>query len=336
MKRHRYLEGMNAQLRRSARGTIVSARPSRSGWRHPWSLDLQWRADSQAPAGLWRGHVWPGFVNGRDAFVGVPPSETFPDGLSALTDDPAPTLNFGGWRDPAASAGVAVTGDSLRLLPGEGYPKFFETLGVVPVAKGGDPFAASSGVPYDEARTRQIRAMDVVLTIPRIGTRLEYNVLNPFTSQRTEQIDTVYVTDYYRAVKGRSVLRAVTKFSPPVETSLAATYGQLLSGGSSEYDEIHLATAYVVSPRDVGEGAEPDETWTPWVRQMTAGFWNLNSATNVIPASKPDLAIRFLLPLAGGLAQPVVDRLLATVNDAAEEAAAFLFANQAKGYVWNV
>src|ERR1041385_1878140 len=65
---------------------------------------------------------------------------------------------------------LTVSGEVIAA-PSEGYPKFFEKLGVKPAAKGGDvtkPGALEGE--FDETRTREIRAMDVVLSKARIGT----------------------------------------------------------------------------------------------------------------------------------------------------------------------
>jgi hypothetical protein len=55
------------------------------------------------------------------------------------------------------------------------------------------------------------------------------------------------------------------------------------------------------------------------------GFWNLNWANKVV--IQPDLRrqpIRFPLPLAGGVAQPLIDSMLAWINQGLSEAINFL------------
>ena len=245
-------------------------------------------------------------------------------------------LRFSDWRDPVQPSGFGESASGLpAVLPGEGYPKFFDAIGVRPTAKGGVFLSDASGAQFDEARTREIRATDIVLRIPRIGTRLDYRASdNNFADTQTQFIETLYTTHYYNQVKGKSILRVLQKFVPPTaDNGIAAIYGQLLDTGSPEFDDVLMSTLYMVSPPGVaGPESVPDGTWEPYPQYFV--FWNLNSATNVIPGSKPDFRLKLFVPLAGGLAQPAIDAILLAVNDIAEEAAAFLFASKAQGYQW--
>ena len=92
-----------------------------------------------------------------------------------LTDDPTPYLVLGGWRNPLTPASVSASlSGQIIASAAEGCPKFFEKLGVKAAAKGGDVTKAGAlEGEFDETRTREIRAMDVVLSKARIGTRLD-------------------------------------------------------------------------------------------------------------------------------------------------------------------
>jgi hypothetical protein len=150
-----------------------------------------------------------------------------------------PHLVLDGWRNPLMPASVSASlSGQIIAAAGEGYPKFFEKLGVKPAAKGGDvtkPGALEGE--FDESRTREIRAMDVVLSKARIGTRLQIDVLDPLVEAQTESISTVFLNDALRATEGRAKLRAVSKYVPPEEQSLALMYGTLLNAGDTQYDE---------------------------------------------------------------------------------------------------
>ena len=172
---HRFLQGRNCRLRRTARSIIVECTRVPGEWQHPWWITPAWVTDKAAPKGEWRVSFKPGFVNGRDAYIGDVP----------LTHGTPPVHPIPSWRDPVQVSGIVEGKGSsgLSLLPGEGYPKFFEELGVQPAAKGGDFNDPASGPAYDPERTRQIRAVDFYLRIPRIGTKLDYVVANPLTGQ---------------------------------------------------------------------------------------------------------------------------------------------------------
>ena len=312
------------------RDLVVSSTLGSQEWQHPWWLTPEWVVDDAAPLGEWRTTVNPGFVNGRDAFINSPVNGA--DNYQALTDDPQPFIRLSNWRDPAATAGISTDeNDNLILLPGEGYPKYFNDLGVKPVATQQNAETASPFDNYDPDRTREIRALDIVLTIPRMGSRLDYTVLGS-GSQQNQLISTVFTTDYYNAVGGRSVISAAEKYTPPsTDNSIPDIYGTLLNDGSGESDQIKIATLYMVSVPNAGAQAMPDPTWEPYPAYDV--FWNLNSATNIVPPA-PNNPINLSIPLAAGLAQPVIDSLLAFTNDNNAAATAFLQNSNATGHQW--
>ena len=201
-------------------------------------------------------------------------------------------------------------------------------------AKGGDvtkPGALEGE--FDPARTREIRAMDVVLSKARIGTRLNIDVHDPLLDAQTESITTVFLNDYLRTTGGRAKLRAVAKYVPPEEQSLALMYGTLLNAGDAQYDELKLATVWIVSPPDVGEDAVPDETWTPYPQHIV--FWNLQHASRLIPPKAPSEPLRLHTALAGGVGDRINDALLNFVNDSNAAAEAFFGQADARGIFWS-
>ena len=236
---------------------------------------------------------------------------------------------------PLLPAGVSASlSGQISAAPAEGYPKFFEKLGVKPAAKGGD--ITKSGAlerEADETRTREIRAMDVVLSKARIGTRLQIDVHDPLVDAQTESISTVFLNDYLRTTGGRARLRAVAKYVPPQEQSLALMYGTLLNAGDAQYDDLKMATVWIVSPPDAAPDDEPDVTWTPYSQHFV--FWNLQHASRLIPPKAPSPPLQLFVPLAGGVAQPVINALLSFVNDANAEAEAFFNQADARGIFWS-
>ena len=185
----------------------------------------------------------------------------------------------------------------------------------------------------DETRTREIRAMDVVLSKARIGTRLQIDVHDPLIDAQTEAISTVFLNDYLRTTGGRAKLRAVSKYVPPEEQSLALMYGTLLNAGDAQYDDLKMARVWIVSPPDAGEDDEPDEAWTPYSQHFV--FWNFQHASRLIPPRAPSKPLQLHTGLAGGIGDRINDALLSFVNDANAEAEAFFNQADARGIFWS-
>jgi len=89
----------------------------------------------------------------------------------------------------------------------------------------------------------------------------------------------------------------------------------------------------IVSPPDASKDAEPDETWTPYPQHFV--FWNLQHASRLIPPRVPNPPLQLFVPLAGGVAQPLINAFLSFVNDQFAEAEAFLNQADARGMFWS-
>ena len=342
VKRARPLRGVRADTKEQPHGVIVSGDVS-SLWRHPWFINARYELKDDG-TGEWRAFVRPGFVNGRDAHIPMPadwpegkqPEDNAPSEHDVpLTNEPQPFLTLDGWRNPLTPSSVGATlSGQIIAAPAEGYPKYFEKLGVKAAAKGGDiskPGAMEGE--FDATRTREIRAMDVVLSKARIGTRLQIDVHDPLLDAQTESISTVFLNDALRATEGRAKLRTVSKYVPQEEQSLALMYGTLLNAGDTQYDELKMATVWMVSPPGSASDDEPDETWTPYPQHFV--FWNLQHASRLIPPRAPSPPLRLHTGLAGGIGDRINDALLSFVNDQYAEAEAFLNQADARGTFWS-
>jgi hypothetical protein len=311
----RPLRGTNVRLHWTTDGVHIAAGAS-TEFKHPWQLTPRWRPDPETPSGgEWVAKVEPGFVNGLDATVeGVP-----------LTD--APEIAFTAFRDPAASAGIAATNSGdLVQAPGEGYPRFFETLGVKPAAKGGK---LGDQPPVNPSRTREIRACDVVLISPRMSSRQRVDLLSPIGDQQTVQISTAFSTAALRANPQHRLVTQARWTPPAIPTALERLLGLY---AEQESDELLICTAYFVSPPDAGADAIPDRTWSVWPQYRV--FWNLAHASRADVNTRPFQPIRFFLPLAGGIAQPIVDSILSPINDALAAVHELLNATDFAGIHW--
>ena len=146
--------------------------------------------------------------------------------------------------------------------------------------------------------------MDVVLSKARIGTQLQIDVHDPLIDAQTDPISTVFLNDYLRTTGGRAKLRAVSKYVPPEEQGRALMYGTLLSASDAQYNDLKMATVWIVLPTDAGEDDEPDETWTLYSQHFV--FWNLQHASRLIAprAPSPPLQLHTGLAAASATASP--------------------------------
>ena len=334
--RARAIAGLGCKLKRTASGCGLSGSAT-TKWRHPWQLRPRWRHDStlRPLGGVWTAAVRPGFVNARDVSIEVRSNKTGPDGQPStqipLTDEAPPKLEFGAFRDPAGPGGLdASLSEEIIVKPGEGYPKFFEKLGVVPAAKGGKGLGAMDAQP-DPLRARQIRACDVALVTPRMATHQQVDVHDALTDAQSVSISTAFDNTAQRNAKSAHWLITTTKWQPPAHP----TEEDKLMGTAVEpqTDEIKLATLWLVSPPDTAFNAQPDETWTPYPQHFV--FWNLNHASRAQMPSAPPEPITLQTGLLGGLADSIFAALLSPVNDAYAQVSAYLGAADFTGLYWS-
>lgn len=332
--RNRPLSGTGVRLMWTSDGVWVALTDD-STFRHPWELSCRWCTDdSLALGGEWVATVQPGFVNGRDVTIEVA-SARRTDGSApprqhvALTDEEPPELALGSYRDPTAPSGFGATEDGeLITMPGEGYPRFFEQLGVKPAWNGGK--LGADEPESDPNRTRQIRASDVVLITPRIGTRQQVEVRDPFTEAQSVEISTVYLNGRLASAPTRNYLVSLPRWTP---TAGPSALDKLMGTAvETEQDELLIATVYFVSPEDAPDDAEVDATWTPYPAYSV--FWNLNWASREQTALTPSPPISLRTGLVAGVADSLFNFLLSPVNDFFNQIEAFLGAADFSGKYW--
>ncbi len=340
------IAGRNCRFLRTPHGTVVSGAAG-AEWGHPWSISMLWEERDGAKAGEplaeWRAYFRPGFVNGRDAFISMPagwPAVGAKGQQVPLTgvfsedehDGALPYLVLSGWRNPVSSGGLATSGETLRALPGEGYPDYFAELGVKPAVKGGDALRGGAEEEFDPLRTREIRAMDIVLAQPRIGTRVDVVELATLVDGQSQAFQTAFVSAYFAATGGRARLRAASKYTPPVQQSKQQLWGMLLRDNDPQVDEFFMATVYMVSQPDAGSEAEPDHTWEPHVKHRC--WWNLSYATNAAQPAPTSDPLRLVTGLALGLADAIFAQILTPANPQYAEVEAFFNQANTAGKFW--
>jgi hypothetical protein len=341
--------GLNTRVRELPGGLAIDAAGA-GEWEHPWTIAAYYEFLDPPPSpeqpGEWRAMIKPGFVNGRDAHIPMPEAWFKAQKLDVpevrdvpLTEEIAPYLRLT-WRNPLKPSSIGASSDGEIVFgAGEGYPKFFEKIGVRPAAKGGrlGKIGAMEGENAPN-RTREIRACDIVLAQPRPAQRLNLqpNSASLATGEPLLDIQTTFATGYAASRGNRATLRATSKYTPPDPNArgIDAIFGFLLDGGDAEQDELLMSTVWLVSPPDADSEAEPDHTWTPYAQYFV--FWNLNYATRTFIDFLNPEPITFSIPLAAGAAQPVINSILASQNEMFAEALASLDRTDVSGAFWSI
>jgi hypothetical protein len=304
--------GSGLTLTRSALGNSLSWKPKRT-WDHPWSTSARFNPQSNQ----WLGSVVPGFCNGvtpsvnltvGTAPIGNPQAQIW----ALLTDGPAIPMQY---------RNIGVDDQS-----GNAIPAFFAKLGVNPglAFDPNNPLQEPQNVPPNN---RLLRACDFVLQQPRyaLGSNItlgdavtdgytmiqSFNIVAPSAAQRLM----VYTTSQW------------TPANPQLD----------LDDGTYEeptYDEILIATLYLLSPPGAGWGSAPDASWTPYTQHNL--FWNLNWAqsTTITQPAPADLSFIIALP-SGILFQPIVNEILAEDNDALNQIEDEIDAHSLAGSFWS-
>jgi hypothetical protein len=317
------LEGQNCKLRRvnGGRERMVTAVPSYS-WRHPFQLLPRWDPGSQQ----WMCGVEPGFVNGTDCVIqtlrapaagGKPVLTWVP-----LTDPVRPEFALA-WR--SLIQGGLTTDDAGDLIntPGEGYPSYFASLGVVPP----DPGTGAKLTLPDPTRTRQLWAGDVILSTPVISSSTSPTV----EPDGTITFDTTFENAYF-ANNPQNQILPETKYvpNPPPDPS------DILSGAyvQPNSDDILIGTVYALSPPNANEDDPPDATFQIYPKHNL--FWNVAHQVSNGGSYTPPSNLSLVTGLAGGVADGLIASLLDPINDDYNQLLAYLNAATTTGIYWTV
>lgn len=312
-------------------------------WRHPWQTHAFWNTRGQR----WVAIMEPGFVNEESPRWRTTireQAEVDRDfGINPLTGQPffsahvfarekkaaeLRTIDVPMYLAPAipmAWRAVGTDGD-----PSSPLPSFFARRGVaqpprinVEALAAGDASALTAALP--KAGARLLRACDLWIRQPRMALTSTIELLpGPATG-----ISNVTQTLSVRSpIPGDRLRLYVGNYSAtrPVIDPLAGDYEE------PTWDDVLVATVFLLSPAGTPAGSEPDGTWTPFVRHNL--FWNLCYDT-------PDLRLRvsdgggtFIPPLAAGAAQLVINFLTASLNDMTNQALNILNAHSLAGSFW--
>ena len=338
LRAFRVFAGANARVQWTPDGQIVEAIPA-PRWQHPWSVTAEWRPKTPTSPEGWVASLKAGFVNGKCPIITttveraqaptlIREMETKAQKVSL--SDPTASIDAPLFDRPQIELGwrpIGRDGDSSSVVPA-----FFTALGVGKPPKAiteesiGQPTnIADDAVP---AGNRLLRACDLVLIQPRTGLTAETTVSNPLADSVT-LTQTLDIQAPDPSLKLRVV--ALADGIQPTD-GIDPTQNQYVE---STQDEQRIATVYLLSPPDVPLGSSPDPTWTPYVKYDPTCFWNLNWAQPLAVFHITD-NLTLSVPLAEGIAQPLVNSLLATNNDAYNAAYNNLQAHSLAGHFWTV
>jgi hypothetical protein len=310
-----------------------------SAWRHPWFTELVWVGEQSR----WVAGVRPGFVNGqcpvyRQRVADLVDSNRWGFGVNPLSGKPY----FSSWIfahkqeewatryvDTPLYAKPAID-LSWRNVgfdgPGSVVPDFFKKLGVqsAPAGLEADLMAGTYDVSKNTpaAGNRLLRASEIVLHQPR--TALTAQVAATPTGMRQ-------YLGMQNAPAG-DVLRVFAKSSTTASGATGIDPVSLLFEEDS-WDEVTIATVYLLSPPDAPLGSEPDLGWMPFVRHGL--FWNLlwmQPGLQELSVVTED----FVVPLPGIGGMLVYAFAASAINDVLQAAWNMVIAHSLKGTFWTV
>ena len=327
----------NNLIDRLRRDQVLGCTVLQSGaWKHPWQVSAAWNPD----LGQWEAEIQPGFVNGLDAEVslraeeapeatlvrlGLKPDKAGDDAVDAwLTEQPRLPLTQ--WRAIGSDAppeSVSLSGPGDIVTSHESVPEFFLALGVTAPPR--ELFSPSSPAPG----TRLLRATEIVLRKDRLTTGSDWTFGAGIDGTFAQFNVTYHLPP---GARERAYLRCATKYVPPQPPDpIQQMQGVWEDEG---YDPLHIATVYLLSPPDAPAGSEPGPEWAPHMRHRV--FWNLVHATNLQPPEGGSDNMTLFTGLAGGIADPIFNEMLATINDKNDALMEFLGNRTIEGHFWNI
>lgn len=320
----------------------------RGGWRHPWQVSARWNESIER----WEFNLNAGFVNGVDVEMNVPrdgapkptldreDDESKETVTAYLTDESFMPINPQSMRAVGSDADATGTtgsfGGGLKVNY-ERVPAYFLALGVGETPK--QTLTSLGGVKQqignldDEAEKnasgviRLMRVSEVVLTQDRLAASTSLTLGNGLSGSFV-RLDVGYQSAPNAKKNARISVVRKTEPKEPV------TVEQQLRGAWADdtFDELHLATIYLVSPAGASAGSVPDKTWKAYAKHHV--FWNLNHTTNRLSPPPEYRSLALPIPLAGGAATSFANQTLAAINDAGDRARKFLNSRDISGRFW--
>lgn len=306
------------ELRRNLPLHCCSGR-SPGAWRHPWQITPEYDATRKE----WLASVEPGFVNGDETTVAVPAKFAPAETLSRLRVPAAAGLEVEAHLTESPRISLA----NRREVTGAAVPAYFVALGasnLEPKASF-DEFGAVT-IPDLPQDRRRLKACDIVLHKEHVATNAQVTI-GAGVDGSFGQANLTYANLSFRQ---QAYVRVVQSYA----ADLVSNPLERLAGGwiGTPFTSLLIGTVFFLSPAAAGDDAPVDGTWETHVKH--AVFWNLNHAVNVLRVPDAPQVLTLPLPLAGGVAQPLVNQQLALINDNAAAVSQFLANNTISGVFW--
>ncbi len=317
IRRSKPLPGLRARVTETSAGVVIASALPPPGWNHPWEIHPYWKEETQKDGtvkGNWHITITSGFVNGADVVIGKTDSP--------LTDDPLPSLEITGFRDATGLNGH--------------YPALFKKLGARKPEEPDPELAAALGgtveveVPMfpEQYGTRRLMAADIVLHVDHGGTRSDAYLAVPTSGNLvlSSLAFTPPVDRYPYRIEAVSLFRPVEY--PTMADRLLGDYDE------PNFDELQLATLWLLSPPDEPDDTPPGPNWQPFPQHFV--FWNLGYAgVNQFNFTQSE-PITIHTGLAFGLLDQIGNGLLAPINDAYQNALNALNETSTRGHFWTL
>jgi hypothetical protein len=313
---------------------------------HPWQIRPLWHKDNKAKYGEWRGVISAGLVNCLPAYVkmkyGEAPQQAKariilqaiedlakkkstgengketkstipkPDELVKIYLDENAEIKFH-WRkigsdgSPDSVSGNSNSGGITGVF--EKVPDFFKRLGVAD---------ANTKILDKPAETqRLLRACDIVLNQPRVGLVNTSDISSAAIDTTLVSINPAFSLPSDR----EPFLTALAKFTTPEPKN--PKFDDLIFQRfiDSPVDQFHLSTVYLLSPVLPLLDKDDLSGWQCYFKYNC--HHNLVHAAQQIENRVEFKPLSLIVPLAGGVAQPVINYILAEANFFAQAALDF-------------
>jgi hypothetical protein len=298
---------------------------------HPWQIRPVWRKQKNGKSGDWHGIITPGAVNGVPAFIKMlygnatfearerirldavankKPVPKDDDIVKIYVDEDAELKmsfrSIGSDSSPDSVSGDAGSGRVIGVF--EKVPDFFKRLGVA------DANTDLLGQPSETQRL--LKACDVVLNQPRVGLTNDVSI-------SAAAVDTTLVSINPGFFVPPDREASVTGTPKYVSQEPALTFADLLFQRfiDTPTDRLHLSTFYLLSPQLPLLDPSNLEGWQPYIKYNC--HHNLVHATQQIERRAEFVPLSLVVPLAGGVAQPLINYILAEANFFAQAALDF-------------
>lgn len=294
-------------------GLTFGGRSRGRGYRLPWEIAAVWNPFYAQ----WEAGVHPGYVNALETLAPRVTWDRAPkatrERLAASSGAPVrPWLSEGPFFPLASSQMRRIGYDADPSQDPETVPEYFAALGVgTPPRIDLDAEDLSIRIvqdgELDGTRRRLLRAVDIVLTIPKPSAGV---VASPDPTGQGAVLDVTLSSPPAGALPSVSTVRA---WRPPAESGDLL---EALTTGRTDPPTVErrVGTVFFISPPGAPIGSDPNPLWTPVIRQdMT---YNRVLATRSSLESLPRLNLRLATGLAGGVADPFFARLLDPLNEA--------------------